>query len=146
MQVACNICYCNGISDATTPAADNSTLPFDYFKASTAKSQCTAFSTFDPFQAGVNTVIALLIAVVNTILGKLIRTLTKFECHRSHTEEHAAQFYKTAIAQYLNTSISPLIASAEVRWLSVVFGGIVFQSGYPDFTTNWYGPCFAPML
>lgn len=136
--MACTICYCQGISEATSPDQDNSTIPFDYFKATTAKTQCSAFSAFSPFEAGVNAVIALLVTLVNTLLGKLIRALTKFERHRSHTEEHAALLHKTAIAQFLNTSISPLIASAEIRWLSVVVGGIVFQSGYPDFTTNWY--------
>lgn len=135
MQVACTICYCNGIAEATQD--ENSTLPFDFFKATTTKAQCRAFSSFDPFEAGVNAVIAILITLVNTVLGMLIRSLTKFECHRSHTEEHAALLRKTAVAQYLNTSISPLIASAEIRWLSVAVGGLIFETGYPDFTTNW---------
>lgn len=141
LQVACTACYCNGVGEATAASSSNATLPFDYYKATTAKTQCKVFSSFSPFEAGVNTVIAILIALVNGVLGMLIRVLTKFERHRSHTEEHAAQFHKTAIAQYLNTSISPLIASAEIRWLAVVFGGVVFQSGYPDFTTNWCVPC-----
>jgi hypothetical protein len=139
VQVACVVCYCAGIAEATEDT--NSTLQFDYYNAATAKTQCKSFASFNPFEAGVNIVIAGLVTFVNTILGMLIRALTKFERHRSHTEEHAAQFYKTAIAQYLNTSISPLIASAEVEWLSIVFGGVLFKSGYPDFTTNWCALC-----
>jgi hypothetical protein len=139
MQVACITCYCDGISSAA--AASNSSLSFDYFKATTAKTHCKAFTSFNPMEAGINALIAVVIGAVNSLLGFTIRSLTKFERHRSHTEEHAALLLKTAIAQYLNTSISPLIASAEIRWLSVVVGGVIFRNGYPDFTTNWCVPC-----
>jgi hypothetical protein len=135
LQAACVICYCAGVAE--TPDDAETEENFDYYKAATAKEQCKSFASFKPLEAGVNIVIAGLVTIVNTILGLLIYALTKFERHISHTEEHAAQFYKTAIAQYLNTSISPLIASAEVEWLSLVFGGVLFKSGYPDFTTNW---------
>ena len=49
----------------------------------------------------------------------------------------ACRCVKMAVAQYLNTSITPLLASAEIKWLAVAFGGVIFDYGYPDFTTNW---------
>lgn len=142
LQVACLACYCQGISDAEKRGA----LPFDYFNAAVAKAKCKPFLAFDAAGAGINAAIAVLLAAVNVVLGAVIRSLTLFERHRSHTEEHASLCWKTTVAQFLNTSITPLVASAEIRWLSVVFGGIVFESGFPDFTTNWcaHVPCNAP--
>eukprot|EP00892_Ulva_mutabilis_P009410 jgi/Ulvmu1/6841/UM031_0046.1 len=133
-QVACLTCYCQGIRDAEA----RGTLPFNFFQASVAKAKCRPYLAFDAAGAGINAAIAVLLAAVNVVLGAVIRTLTLFERHRSHTEEHASLCWKTTIAQFLNTSITPLVASAEIRWLAVVFGGVVFESGYPDFTTNWY--------
>lgn len=135
-QVACLTCYCQGIHDAEARGV----LPFNFFHATVAKAQCKPFLAFDAAGAGINAAIAVLLAAVNVVLGMVIRALTLFERHRSHTEEHASLCWKTTIAQFLNTSITPLVASAEIRWLAVVFGGIVFESGFPDFTTNWCAP------
>lgn len=116
-------------------------LPFNFFQATVAKTTCKPYIALDVAGAGVNAAIAVLLAAVNVVLGSVIRTLTLFERHRSHTEEHASLCWKTTVAQFLNTSVTPLIASAEIRWLAVVFGGVIFKSGYPDFTTNWCALC-----
>lgn len=50
------------------------------------------------------------------------------------------------VAQYLNTSVTPLIASAEIHWLSVLTGGVLFRTGFPDFTPNWRAAPRVPNL
>ena len=132
-QVACIACYCQGISSA----AGNGTLEYEFYSASVAKQRCASVTSFDRLGAGISVGVAVVLALVNTALSNVIASLASFERRRSHSQRHRSLCAKLATAQYLNTSITPLIASAEIRWLAVAFGGVVFENGYPDYTTNW---------
>ena len=102
-----------------------------------AKGHCATLTAFDTLGTGLSAAVAVVLAIVNTLLSTIILALVSFERHVSHSARHRSQCLKMAVAQYLNTSITPLLASAEIKWLSVVFGGVIFEYGYPDFTTNW---------
>ena len=93
---------------------------------------------FDRIGTSLSIGVAVIVALINTALSMTIARLTRFERQKSHSARARSQCAKMAVAQYLNTSITPLIASAEIKWLAVVFGGVVFERGFPDFTTNWY--------
>jgi hypothetical protein len=133
LQAACLACYCHGLS-AAAAAGD---LEYDFYQGTTAKERCSALTTFDKVGTGLSIGSAVVIALVNAGLSLVIPQLVQFERQRSHSAQQRSLCMKVFMAQYINTSITPLIVSAEIKWLSVFFGGIVFQWGYPDFTTNW---------
>lgn len=133
VQAGALACYCHGIS----VAGEARELDFEYYHATVAKARCERFVPLDRVAMGISIGSAIIIAVMNAALGNVILYLVKFERQRSHSAQQRSLFIKVLIAQYLNTSITPLIASAEIEWLAVLFGGVIFQHGYPDFTTNW---------
>jgi hypothetical protein len=133
MQVACISCYCHGLGKAEEAGS----LEYDFYQSATAKDKCSSFAEFDTLGTSISVGVAVALAFVNAAMGVVISKLVHFERQRSRTASHRSQCVKMLCAQYLNTSITPLIASAEIRWLSVVFGGVIFKYGYPDFTTNW---------
>jgi hypothetical protein len=112
-------------------------LEYDFYKSTNAKEMCSNFAEFDRLGTSISVGVAMAIAVVNAAMAMVITKLVHFERQRSRTASHRSQCVKMLCAQYLNTSITPLIASAEIQWLSVVFGGIIFKYGYPDFTSKW---------
>jgi hypothetical protein len=139
------VCYCQGVS----AAGEAGTLAYNYYHAAVAKQRCTSLVKFDYLGTGLSVGVAVVLAVVNVVMSSVIDSLTGFERQRSHSARHRSLCAKVAVAQYLNTSVTPLIASAEIKWLAVVFGGVVFEYGYPDFTTNWCArpccPCIAQL-
>ena len=137
VQVGALACYCHGLS----VAAAEDDLDFEFYQGTVAKRRCSAFAPFDTVGTSVSVGAAVIVALVNAGLGTVILHLVAFERQRSHSAAQRSLFLKVLAAQYLNTSITPLIASAEVEWLSVVFGGVIFKHGFPDFTTNWCAPC-----
>lgn len=119
-------------------------VSWDFYHVSVFKRTCAPLDKPDHWGSAIGVVIAVVLAAINMVLAAVIARLVAFERHASHSAQHCSQFAKTAVSQYLNISVVPLLASAEINWLAPALGEVVFARGYPDFTTNWCAPSRAP--
>ena len=133
MQVACLACYCYGLDAANA----NHSLVVETAKSEAARKTCKPFASNDTGTTAISVAISLVIIVINYVFQSLMAALANFELHKSHTEHETALCSKIVTALYINSAIIPLIASAYINWLAVIFNEALFKEGYPDFTTNW---------
>jgi hypothetical protein len=97
---------------------------------------CQEFNQLMIFSYAVTFASILIIVLVNSLLRRVLLSLTGYERHSSVDHEQASIFKKLFFSTYINTSIIILIAYG----ISVNFATLsVGQGKYVDFIRAWYG-------
>ncbi|CAI2369250.1 unnamed protein product [Moneuplotes crassus] len=83
--------------------------------------------------------VSFLVAIINTILGRIVRILTSYEKHETYTKYHLSVAFKLTIAMFINTGINPLLVNYGTdNWFDST--GLMVDIFYIALTISFVGP------
>jgi hypothetical protein len=118
-------------------------LAIGYSKDSLEKSakQSNPETSFTYFlQIGViNIVNALIVSMINFLMGRIVRYLTFFERHKSYTDHNLSVAMKLTFAMFVNTGLIPLFVNYNVNsWFTNT--GLVSDIFFNLMAVSFFGP------
>jgi len=84
---------------------------------------------------------SLFVAAVNVALGRIVRFLSAYEKHNTHSKYHLSVAVKLTICMFINTGINPMFVNFG-RWNWFDSGGLMVDIFYNSIAISFISPLF----